>query len=110
MAERFAPKTSSGRRCFRRIAGDGDVVQIDRNHVAKFSRPQGAALHAQCLRAVDRCAVEETRCNCVSADLVEHCPLLLRQAEMVVQLPGILQRIDLRLTIGAKRVTHAGLS
>ena len=45
----------------------------------------------------------------MAVNLVEHSSLLLGQSQVVIQLTGIFQRIDLCLAIGAQRMAHTQL-
>src|SRR5690349_14497552 len=91
------------------MPSNGNIIQRDRYHIRIFAGLERSGFNSKRLGTVSGCTLKQAICNRLRVDLIEHCPLLVSKAEMIVQLSRIFQRIDLCLAVGPECMPNAKL-
>src|SRR5579859_5322995 len=92
-----------------RVTCNREVPQIDGKKVGGGSGTKVARGYRERARAVHGGAFEKTLCERDAADVIEDGSLLMLEAEVIVELACVFERINLRLAIGAERDAEARL-
>src|SRR5579872_1904011 len=92
-----------------RVTRNREVAQVDCKEIGGGAGTKVARGYRERARAVHGGAFEETLGERDAADVIENGSLLMLEAEVVVELACVFERINLCLAVGAERDTDASL-